>query len=372
MNKTELSIIVPVFNETETLPELFAMLAAQREVVLEVILSDGGSTDGTVDRVEKLAEEASFVTEVVQGERGRGRQLNAGARTARGETLLFLHADSSLTDPLALRRSLDALSAAVPGRGADRVAGHFALRFHRRDESPSLAYRYYEFKARLDRPGCTHGDQGFLLRRGFFRDVGPFDESLPLLEDTRLAEKIRSEGRWQLLPAEIRTSARRFETEGLYERQLLNALIMNFADIGWEAFFRAVPGIYRRQDGAGRLRLHPFLSEIRGLLRSLPWRERCRLWYGTGRFVRANAWQLALALDVRRHFRRGVPFEEMTTSVLDIFDRWFDRLTDHPPGRLAASALVRCWFFLACRHHRRKEGLSGVPAGQSECEKEQP
>lgn len=372
MNVPELSIIVPTLNEAEALPGLFSMLTAQRDVAFEVILSDGGSTDGTVERAGRLGEEAPFACTVLKGERGRARQLNAGAGTARGETLLFLHADSFLVDSLALRRSLDALSAVIADGGDEKVAGHFALRFDRRDESPSPAYRYYEFKARLDRPGCTHGDQGFMLLCAFFRNVGPFDESLPLLEDTRLAEKIRSEGRWLLLPAEIRTSARRFETEGLYERQLLNALIMNFAAIGWDAFFRAVPGIYRGQDGAGRLRLHPFLNAIRELLRPLPWRERCRLWYETGRFVRANAWQLALALDVRRNFRRGVPLEEMTNPALDLFDRWFDRLTDHPPGRLVATALVRCWFFLICRRLGGKDPLFEGSAEQPECEKEQP
>jgi hypothetical protein len=152
---------------------------------------------------------------------------------------------------------------------------------------------------------------------------------------------------------------------------LLNALIMNFAALGWEAFFRAVPGIYRRQDGTGRLRLHPFLSGIRELLRPLPLRERCRLWYETGRFVRANAWQLALALDVRHNFQRRVPLEEMTTPALDFFDRWFDRLTDHPPGRLVATALVRFWFFLICRKHGRREDPSGAEAGRPEYDKEQ-
>lgn len=86
--------------------------------------------------------------------------------------------------------------------------------------------------------------------------------SLPLLEDTRVAEKIRQAGAWILLPAEIRTSARRFEIEGLYERQLLSALLMNVAAIGWEAFFGAAPGIYRRQDRTQRLQLLPFLAKI--------------------------------------------------------------------------------------------------------------
>src|ERR1700674_5517741 len=81
---------------------------------------------------------------------------------------------------------------------------------------------------RHGRRECTHGDQGFLLRRGFFNAVGPFEESLPMLAETRFAEAVRNRGEWLLLPAEIQTSARRFEIEGLRERQTLNAIITNF------------------------------------------------------------------------------------------------------------------------------------------------
>jgi rSAM/selenodomain-associated transferase 2 len=346
MNIPKLSIIIPVINEAETLPVLFATLAVQREIGFEVVLSDGGSTDGTVEQARRLATESPFPSTVVSGERGRWKQLNTGASTAQGDILLFLHADSSFTDPRALSQGVAALHEAIRVRGDDHVAGHFALRFLRRHATPSLAYTYYEYKARLDRSGCIHGDQGFLLRRTFFQSVGPFDPSLPLLEDTRLAEKIRQVGEWILLPAEIWTSARRFETEGLYERQVLNALLMNCAAIGWGTFFREAPGIYRRQDRTQRLHLLPFLAKIQELLRPLPWQKRLRLWSDTGGYVRANAWQLALAWDVRRNFRQGVALAEMTTPTLHTFDNWFDWLTDHAPGRLASTVLIWLWFHL--------------------------
>ena len=360
MHTPTLSIIVPVLNEAETLPALFATLAVQSDLLFEIILSDGGSIDGTVEQARQLAKESPFACTVVSGESGRGRQLNTGAAVAQGETLLFLHADSSFTDPRALYKGVVALEEAISARANDQVAGHFALRFLRCDDTPSLAYTYYEYKARLDRSGCTHGDQGFLLRRTFFQSVGPFDEALPLLEDTRLAEKIRQAGTWILLPAEIWTSARRFEIEGLYERQLLNALLMNIAAIGWEAFFRAAPGIYRRQDRTQRLQLLPFLAKIQELLRLLPWRERFRLWYRTGCYVRGNAWQLALAWEVRRQFRQGVALSEMTTPCLHVFDRCFDRLTDHPPGRLASMILVWSWFHLT-RWRLRLQRAGALP-----------
>jgi hypothetical protein len=291
-----------------------------------------------------LAGALSFPVRVAACAPGRARQMNAGAAACRGEHLLFLHADSLFPDPRALRKGLDTLAAAIAGMGHDRLAGRFGLRFERRDGTPSPGYYHFECKARLDRPGCTHGDQGFLLPRRFFAAVGPFDEALPMLAETRLAEAVRSRGDWLLLPAEIRTSARRFESEGLRERQTLNAIIMNFAAAGWEPFFRELPRLYDSQATARRLDLRPFLRRTGELMAALPRRERLRLWYATGRYVRDNAWQLALLLDTRRNFRRGIPAGAGNLPLLGFYDRFLDPLSDHPPGRLAAALLTWLWF----------------------------
>lgn len=340
----ELSIVVPTLNEANGLERLFATLSAQQRVRFELVIADGGSTDGTVERARELAATAPFASKVIESGRGRGRQMNAGAAAASGDTLLFLHADSIFPDPLSLRTALDAFAEAVATGGSDRIAGHFRLRFDRSGPAPSLPYYFYEWKARLHRPGCTHGDQGFLTRQRFFAEIGPFDESYPILEDVRLAEIIASRGRWLLLPAEIVTSARRFETEGLRERQTLNALLMNFTAIGWDPFLAELPRLYRSQDRSGRLLLGPVLRLIADLLRTLPRRERLRLWRGTGRYVRANAWQIPLFLDVRHHFRQGAPVGAGTTPRLNLHDRFFDRLTDNGAGHWATALLVWLWF----------------------------
>uniref|UniRef100_A0A831TZH9 Glycosyltransferase n=1 Tax=Geobacter metallireducens TaxID=28232 RepID=A0A831TZH9_GEOME len=344
---SNLSIIVPTLNEAGGLERLFATLSAQQEVRFELVMADGGSTDGTVEQARGPAATAPFPVTVIGTGRGRGRQMNAGAAAAGGDTLLFLHADSFFPDPLALRSALDAFAGAAAAGGSDRIAGHFRLRFDRSDPAPSLAYYFYEWKARLHRPGCTHGDQGLLLTRRFFAEVGPFDESYPILEDVRLAERIARRGTWLLLPAEIVTSARRFEMEGLRERQTLNALLMNFAALGWDPFLAGLPRLYRSQDRAGRLLLGPVLRLIAELLRLLPRRERLRLWRETGRYVRANAWQIPLLLDVRRHFRSGTPVGQGETPLLRLHDRLFDRLTDNGAGRWTTALLVWLWFRLS-------------------------
>jgi rSAM/selenodomain-associated transferase 2 len=344
----ELSVIVPVLNEEETLPAMFASLANQEGVSLELIMSDGGSMDGSVALARRLGEEAHLPLIVLEAEQGRGRQLNSGASASRGETLLFLHADSRFSDRHALRSALDLLNREITSRGNDRAAGRFSLRFDRCGASPSLPYYFYECKARLNRRECSHGDQGIMLRRTYFSEAGPFDVSLPMLAETRLAETLREKGKWLFFPAEIYTSPRRFESEGLYERQVLNAIIMNFAYQGWEAFFHELPTLYVGNHRSGRIPLATVLQKINLLISTLPLRRRVALWHATGVYVRSHSWQIPFFLDTRRNFRNGIPSGEGNTPLLDFHDRYLERFTDHPPGRLAAAILTWIWFKLTC------------------------
>lgn len=348
----QLSIIVPVLNEEGSLPALFATLAGQEGVSLELVISDGGSSDGTVEKARRLGAEAPFPVTVLETERGRAGQMNAGAAAGRGDTLLFLHADSQFRNRDAFRSALDLLNREIMEEGDGRIAGRFSLRFDRRDTAPSLAYFYYESKALLDRPECCHGDQGFMLKRRFFDEVGPFDGSIPMLAETRLAEAVRERGRWLLFPERIVTSARRFDSEGLYERQVMNAITMNFAAQGWETFFRELTGIYNGHYRSGPLPLAEMLAKIDGQMALLPPRQRLSLWYRTGAYVRSHAWQIPFFLDARQNFRRGLPPGEGDTPLLALHDRNFDRFTDHAGGRIAAAILTWIWFRLTRIHLR--------------------
>ena len=348
--KLELSIIVPVLNEAPTLPQLFASLARQRETTFEVVICDGGSTDGTTRLAHVLAREMPFPVRVVVSQPGRAHQMNSGAAASHSAYLLFLHADSLFAESLALRHGIDALVAA--GRdGNDRIAARFALRFNLEATSRTWAYYHLECKARLNRRECIHGDQGFLLRRSYFDGIGPFDPALPMLSETRLAEAVRSAGHWLLLPAEIHTSARRFVTEGLYERQLLNAIMMNFASLQWETFFREA-AVYPRHDDSGRLQLYPLLSRIARLIGELPLKRQLWLWYATGAYVRSHAWQIPFLLDTRRNFRSGLPAGAGGTPLLEFYERYLDTCIDHAAGRCAAAIVTWLWFGLVRLHLR--------------------
>ena len=286
-----LSIVIPTLNEAEHLPSLLADLRQQEGVALEIIIGDGGSTDTT----RTIAEEYGAL--FIDALRGRGAQMNAAAKRASGDYYLFLHADSRIDDPALL---CAALRAVVSEPEPERVAGHFRLRFMRTVERNAMAYRFAEEKSALNRANTTNGDQGLLLSKGFFSCLGGFDESLPFLEDQRLAEKIRDMGRWITLPGYLKTSARRFEVEGFHRRYIVMSMMMGLQSIGVEEFFLRAPGVYRVQQDTGRLMMTPFFSLIRHMMHhEWGFAGSLRNFYRLGRYIRQNSWQLFFFLDVR-------------------------------------------------------------------------
>jgi rSAM/selenodomain-associated transferase 2 len=342
-NQPELSIIIPTLDEREIIAELLSTVAGQQGIDFEVIISDGGSTDGTGDCAAELASRHRFPLKLVASEKGRGAQMNAGVAASSGAYLLFLHADSRFEDRFALRKGVDTVAHCSQGKV---IAAKFALRFARGAASPSLGYFYYEAKGRLLRPECSHGDQGLMMHRDTFKLMGPFETFPPMLAETRLADKIRNNGRLLLIPTEIITSVRRFESEGLYQRQTVNAILMNCASQGWDAPFRAITELYRSQSCTGKLQLYPLLETIRKLIASLPTPERSRFWRDTGSYVRYNAWQIAFLMDVRRNFKKGAEPGKGSTRILDRYDRFIAPMLDNQFFNLLATALTWAWFNL--------------------------
>lgn len=322
----ELSIIIPVLDEAESLPRLFAGLAAQRDIDYETIVADGGSGDDSVAVAERHG------ARVIVSAAGRGRQMNAGAAVAAGEWLLFLHADSRPRTPFQLRRAIGRLKAT----GDRRVAGHFSLRFDRERDDHRLLYRYMEEKSASNRPYTINGDQGLLIRRDWFEELGGFDESSALLEDQRIAERIRIAGLWVPLPDALSTSARRFEAEGARERYILMAIIMAMYAIDLQLFFDRAPGVYHRQGQTKRLLLTPYFRLLRALMRQMGWRASLRNWRRVGRFVLGESWQLFFALDVALRGLLG-PGRYPATAF---HDRLFAPLTHHRFGAWLTTALV--------------------------------
>lgn len=164
----------------------------------EVLLADGGSTDGTV----AIARAAG--ARIVAAEGMRAAQFNAGAAAATGDTLLFLHADTTLPASAASDVEL-ALSAGA-------TFGGFRLRFEERAPKLRIAERMINFRTRLTR--CPWGDQAQFIRRATFLASGGF-RPIPLMEDYELAIRMKRSGRSVLLGSCVTTSGRRFLAKGV-------------------------------------------------------------------------------------------------------------------------------------------------------------
>ena len=188
--------IIPTLNEEERIASTID--AAFAAGVAEVIVSDGGSTDGTIEIA------AAHGARVLTGETMRSRQLNRGAEAASHEELIFLHADTTLPPGAAA-----AVSAALAN---GIVFGGFRIAFAEPAPKLRLAAMMINLRTRLTR--CPWGDQAQFIRRDTFLSGGRFQE-IPLMEDYDLAVRMRRRGRTAVLPLRVVTSGRRFLALGV-------------------------------------------------------------------------------------------------------------------------------------------------------------
>jgi rSAM/selenodomain-associated transferase 2 len=192
-----LTIVVPVLDEAMIIVGALQALGPLRARGAEVIVVDGGSSDGTPDLAQPLADR------VIAAPRGRGAPLNAGAALGHGDALLFLHADTTLPE------NADRLIAAAL---THRAWGRFDLRIAGRHPLIAVVARMINWRSRMT--GIATGDQGIFVRREAFSAVGGFPD-LPLMEDIAISGRLKRLCRPFCIATPVITSGRRWEHDGV-------------------------------------------------------------------------------------------------------------------------------------------------------------
>ena len=201
-----LSVIIPTFNEEKTIGHTLDRVRGG--CVWEVIVVDGQSTD----RTREIAR--AHGATVVESPPSRGRQLTLGASIATGDTLLFLHADTSL--PWGFD---DYVFRALEQPGV--CAGAFRLLIDDEARSFRLIERMVNFRSRIRQ--MPYGDQAIFVRADVFREAGGFPD-MPIMEDYALIRRLRRMGRIEIAPATVVTSARRWIKHGVWRTTLRNQI----------------------------------------------------------------------------------------------------------------------------------------------------
>ena len=230
-----LSVVIPTLNAEEGLPQCLNALiqATVRGLVREVVIVDGGSTDQTVEICD-----AAGAT-LVSSEKGRGIQLQAGAEHAKGDWLLFLHADTVLSPGWEDEVS-KFLEQVEQGRFRGKEVAA-AFRFALDDFGPAARWLEWAVSLRCAFFRLPYGDQGLLIHKNFYGKLGGYTDA-PLMEDVSLVRRIGWR-RMVLLRSEAVTSPARYHRDGYLKRSLSNLGLLSLY------FLRVPPRILARLYG---------------------------------------------------------------------------------------------------------------------------
>lgn len=219
-----ISVIIPTLNEEKYLEDTLKSVDKKTNV----IVVDGGSYDSTIVIARR------FTDKIILSERGRGMQMERGAREASasggGDILLFLHADTLL--PRDWRNRVEEIM-----KDSSFIGGGFKLKIN----SQRLAFRFIEAAVNLRSKylGLIYGDQAIFVRKDAFFAVGGF-MGLPLMEDVDLIRRLKKKGKMALLDAEVHTSSRKWDRAGVLRTTLRNwiFLILYYMGISPERLYR--------------------------------------------------------------------------------------------------------------------------------------
>jgi rSAM/selenodomain-associated transferase 2 len=207
-----ISVIIPVLNEAQ---QIQGAIASASTPSTEIIVVDGGSTDGTVPLAESLG-----VT-VISSPQGRACQMNAGAKVVTGDILVFLHADTRL--PQGFEVLIFRALSQPTSKGHLPIAGAFAVRI----DAPQPTFRWIErgVNWRSHFFQMPYGDQALFSRASVFQEMGGFPE-LSIMEDFELVRRLKKRGSIVVIDTPVLTSARRWLQTGIWQTTCINQLVI--------------------------------------------------------------------------------------------------------------------------------------------------
>ena len=205
---------MPILNEAKILDKTLAKLEDELKNH-ELIIVDGGSTDGSIEIAEKYGK-------VVKSDRGRAKQLNTGAKAATGSILVFLHADVWLEQG-SLCSVNKTLSSGYVGGG-----------FLQKIDGKSLLYRIIEFTADLrgKYQKIYYGDSGIFLSKNDFERLGGFPD-VPIMEEIEFSKNMRKLGKTKMIKPRIHISPRRWQAKGIIRTTVTNWFITMLYSCGY-------------------------------------------------------------------------------------------------------------------------------------------
>ena len=209
-NPLKISIIIPVINEERSLSGLLSYLKEHMDSRYnEIIISDGGSDDNTVE----VAKNHGAQVYESPG-KGRARQMNFGARKAQGDILYFLHSDT-----IPPKNFIELITKEIK---TNYEAGCFQLKFD--IDHPAL--RFYSWFTRFDVDVFRFGDQSLFVRKALFQKVGGFREDLLVMEDQEIVTRFKKYAQFSVVDEHVVTSARKYQRFGAFRLQLIFSIIV--------------------------------------------------------------------------------------------------------------------------------------------------
>ncbi len=201
-----ISTVIPVLNEAQSIAVLLNHLVANasKENISDIIIVDGGSTDGTQQLVKEIVAESDFSIQLISSEKGRAKQMNAGANVASGNILYFLHADSFPP------KNYDALIHSEVEKG--NPAGCFRMQF----DSNHWWLRLASWLTKFSWRACRGGDQSQFITRELFDEIGGYDERFIIYEDNILINELFERNKFVVINEKLTSSARLYREKGVW------------------------------------------------------------------------------------------------------------------------------------------------------------